>query len=255
LVTDGQNGRLFYNYSISKDLLRKLPAGSNHSGSFHEKVPQEPPKKFLFHKRRYVRHLEILFPSKKLLARGSLNFHINKENSRNKAALDNGGARSEWIGREDAMIVLVEASVLTVGLNGREEVLQELPIRVIAMQSGIKAARSLKTEKVDSVISDWDLEDMADGRFVKGLRAAKHDIPTIVFIRAGDAAQEIAARSLGVSAVLTDEADDELFLQTVADVLGVKDVISIKAISPVDSTGSPQAENAKSLYEKLRISK
>jgi DNA-binding NarL/FixJ family response regulator len=148
------------------------------------------------------------------------------------------------------MIVLVEASVLTVGLNGREEVLQELPIRVIAMQSGIEAARSLKNEKVDSVISEWELEDMTDGRFVKGLRAAKPDIPTIVFVRAGDAAQEIAARSLGASAVLTDEADDDLFQQTVANVLGLKDIVSIKAVSAVDSTGSPQAENAKSLYKK-----
>jgi DNA-binding NarL/FixJ family response regulator len=145
------------------------------------------------------------------------------------------------------MIVLVEASVLTVGLNGREEVLQELPIRVIAMQSGIEAARSLKNEKVDSVISEWELEDMTDGRFVKGLRAAKPDIPTIVFVRAGDAAQEIAARSLGASAVLTDEADDDLFQQTVANVLGLKDIVSIKAVSA--------AENAKSRYEKQRISK
>lgn len=148
---------------------------------------------------------------------------------------------------ESEMIVLVEASVLTVGLNGREEVLQELPIRVIAMQSGIEAARSLKNERVDSVISEWELEDMTDGRFVKGLRAAKPDIPTIVFVRAGDAAQEIAARSLGASAVLTDEADDDLFRQTVANVLGLKDIVSIKAVSA--------AENAKSLYKKQKISK
>ena len=140
----------------------------------------------------------------------------------------------EWISWEGEMIVLVEASVLTVGLNGREEVLQELPIRVITMQSGIKAARSLKIERVDSVISKWELEDMADGRFLKDLRAAKPDIPTIVFIRAGDRAQEIAARSLGVSAVLTDEADDDLFRQTVANVLGLKDIVSIKAISSAE---------------------
>lgn len=145
------------------------------------------------------------------------------------------------------MIVLVEASVLTVGLNGREKVLRELPIRVITMQSGIEAARSLKTERVDSVISKWELEDMADGGFLKGLRAAKPDIPTIAFIRAGDRAQEIAARSLGVSAVLTDEADDDFFRQTVANVLGLKGHVTIKAIS--------LAEDAKSLYEKRRISK
>lgn len=145
------------------------------------------------------------------------------------------------------MIVLVEANVLTVALDGREKVLRELPIRVIAMQSGVEAARSLKTERVDSVISKWELEDMADGKFLKGLRAAKPDIPTIVFTKAGDRAQEIAARSLGVSAVLTDEAGDDLFRQTVANVLGLKGYVTIKAIST--------AENAKSRYEKQRISK
>jgi DNA-binding NarL/FixJ family response regulator len=132
------------------------------------------------------------------------------------------------------MIVLVQATVLTVGLDGKNEVLRELPIRLITMQSGIKAARSLKTEKVDSVISKWDLDDMEDGRFLKNLRAVKPEIPTIAFIKAGDQAQEIAARGLGVSAVLTDETDEELFLETVVNVLGLRDVTSIKAMSLVE---------------------
>lgn len=129
------------------------------------------------------------------------------------------------------MIVLVQANVLTVGLGGRNEVLRELPVRVIAMRSGIEAARSLKSESVDSVISRWDLEDMEGGRFLRGLRAVKPDIPTIAFVKAGDESQEIAARSLGVSAVLTDDSDDELFRGTVANVLGLQGVVSIKAIS------------------------
>ena len=139
------------------------------------------------------------------------------------------------------MIVLVQATVLTVGLNGKNEVLRELPIRLITMQSGTEAARSLKNEKVDSVISRWDLDDMEDGRFLKTLRAVKLNIPTIAFIRAGDQAQEIAARSLGVSAVLTDDTNDELFRETVANVLGLKGIVSIKAIS--------LAENGKNRYE------
>lgn len=146
------------------------------------------------------------------------------------------------------MIVLVQATVLTVGLDGRNEVLRELPVRLITMQSGIEAARSLKNEKVDSVISKWSLYDMEDGRFLKRLRVVKPDIPTIVFVRTGDRAQEIAARSLGVSAVLTDDTDDEIFRETVANVLGLRDVVSIKAISP--------AENEKSYYEeKEKITK
>ena len=132
------------------------------------------------------------------------------------------------------MIVLVQANIMTVGLNGRDQILRELPIRLLSMRSGIEAARSLKNEKVDSIISRWDLPDMKTGRFLRGLRAAKPDVPTIVFVRAGNESEEIAARSMGVSAVLTDEADDELFQQTVANVLGLKQQISIKAITPGD---------------------
>ncbi len=134
------------------------------------------------------------------------------------------------------MIVLVQATVLTVGLNGRNEVLRQLPIRLITMQSGRRAARSLKTEKVNSVISRWDLDDMADGRFLKSFRAIRPDIPTIAFVRASDPRQEIAARSLGVAAVLTEDADDQLFRDTVANVLKLKGDVSIKAISSADNT-------------------
>lgn len=145
------------------------------------------------------------------------------------------------------MIVLVQATVLTVGINGRNEVLRELPIRLITMQSGREAARSLKNEKVNSVISKWDLQDMEDGQFLRNLRAVKPEIPTIAFVRADDLTQEVAARSFGVSAVLTDEADDELFRETVANVLGLRDIASIKAISP--------AKNEKSRYKKEKITK
>jgi DNA-binding NarL/FixJ family response regulator len=133
------------------------------------------------------------------------------------------------------MIVLVQATVLTVGLNGRNEVLRELPIRLITMQSGLAAARSLKNEKVNSVISRWDLDDMPDGRFLKSLRAARPYIPTIAFVRPGNVTQEIAARSLGVSAVLAEDATDEAFKETVANLLGIRGTVEIRAISPAES--------------------
>jgi len=141
------------------------------------------------------------------------------------------------------MIVLVQANILAVGLEGKGEILKELPIRIISMQSGKQAASSLKSEKIDSVISKWDLKDMADGQFIKGLRAVKPDIPTIVFVKANDVQQEIDARSLGVSAVLTDETDDELFKQTVANILGLKGVISIESISPTKSKRYKKVRN------------
>jgi DNA-binding NarL/FixJ family response regulator len=131
------------------------------------------------------------------------------------------------------MIVLVRATVLTVGLNGKNEVLEELPIRVIAKQFGLEAASSLKNEKVDGVISKWDLDDMADGWFLKRLRIAKPDIALVALVRAGDRTQEIAARSLGARAVLTDDESDELFRETVADVLGIRETVGINAMSRI----------------------
>jgi len=133
------------------------------------------------------------------------------------------------------MVVLVQANVLTVGLDGRNEALRELPIQVITMRSGVEAARSLKNEKVDSVISNWDLEDMPDGRFLRCFRAVKPDVPIIVFVRDGDMEQEIAARSLGVSAVLSQSTNNELFRRTVANVLGLRNLESIKAICLAES--------------------
>jgi DNA-binding NarL/FixJ family response regulator len=132
------------------------------------------------------------------------------------------------------MVVLVQATVLTVGLNGRSEVLRELPVRLIKMQSGLEAARSLKSEKVNSVISRWDLDDMPDGRFLKTFKAAKPYIPTIALVRAGSKAQEIAARSLGVSAVLAEDATDNVLRDTVANLLGIEGSVAIKAISAGD---------------------
>ena len=129
------------------------------------------------------------------------------------------------------MIVLVQANVLAVGLNSESnEKLRELPIRLLSVRSGIEAARSFKSERIDSVISKWDLEDMADGLFLKRLKAVKPDIPTVVFVRPGDQRQEIAARCLGASVVLTEGTNGEFFLEAVTSVLRL-DVAAVKAIS------------------------
>ena len=133
------------------------------------------------------------------------------------------------------MLVLVQATVMTVGLSGKNQALRELPIRLLKMQSSNEAVSSLKNENVDSVISKWELDEGDNGQFLKNLKAVKHGIPTIVFIKAGDRQQEIAARSLGVSAILTDDSDDGLFRKTVANVLGLKRVVSIKSFAPAEN--------------------
>jgi len=131
------------------------------------------------------------------------------------------------------MIVLVKATVLSVGLNGKNKALKQLPVRVVNMRTGLEASRSLKNEKFDSIISNWELPDMKDGLFLKGLRRIKPDIPTIAVVKAGSTRQEISARSIGVSAVLTSDTTDEIFRQTVAEILGLRSADSIMEISAV----------------------
>ena len=131
------------------------------------------------------------------------------------------------------MIILVKAAVLTVGLKSTNKALKQLPVRVVNMRTGLEASRSLKNEKFDSIISNWELPDMKDGLFLKGLRRIKPDIPIIAVVKAGNTRQEISARSIGVSAVLTSDTTDEIFRQTVAELLGLRSADSITEISAV----------------------
>ncbi|MHC4843295.1 MAG: hypothetical protein ACYTEE_05785 [Planctomycetota bacterium] len=133
------------------------------------------------------------------------------------------------------MIVLVQASVLTIDINGKDKVLRQLPIELIKMRSCKEAARYLKTEKVNSVISKWDYHDAEKVRFFRSLKAIKPHISTIALIKAGDPELEITARSLGASAVLTEDIDDIHFLQTVIAILGLRHVILTKVHVPAET--------------------
>ena len=144
------------------------------------------------------------------------------------------------------MILLVEASVLTVGLSDKTDGLAELPIRLINMRTGSEAIKCLRNEKIDSVISEWNLPDMADGSFLKGFKTVKPHMPTIAVVKPGDRSQEIAARSLGVAAVLTDDTSTEHFRQTVSQVLGLSKSADIKAIHVVEKNDAVGARVRKS---------
>jgi DNA-binding NtrC family response regulator len=124
---------------------------------------------------------------------------------------------------------VVEATVLAVGVDGKAEALQELPIRLLLMNTGAEAVACLREEEIHTVISRWELVDMPDGRFLRNIIAAKPTVPTIAFVEAGDPQREIAARSLGVSAVLTDDTNDEYFRAIVCQILGLSNLSHIKA--------------------------
>ncbi len=131
------------------------------------------------------------------------------------------------------MLVLAKANILVVGLGERSGVLKRLPIRVSFVNTGRRAGRSLKNENVSSVISIWDLPDAADGRFLKNLRLAKPYISVIAIVKPNDVRQEIAARSIGATAVLSSDVTDEVFIRTVIGILGLGDTESIQKICAV----------------------
>ncbi|PKL47300.1 MAG: hypothetical protein CVV39_05945 [Planctomycetes bacterium HGW-Planctomycetes-1] len=131
------------------------------------------------------------------------------------------------------MLVLVRANIFVVGLGGRSNALKALPVRVSFIQSGLNAARSLKTECVDSVISKWNLPDFPDGQFLKNLRLAKPYIPVIAVVDSNNAVQEIAARSIGTAAVLSSDIGDDIFRRTVVEVLGIDDTDEFQKLCAV----------------------
>ena len=128
------------------------------------------------------------------------------------------------------MIVVTKANVLTVGITDKAQALRELNIRVISLQFGKDAVRSLKNEEFDSVISRWDLPDMKNGTFLQGLKNIKRDMPTIAVIESGNTDQEISARSLGVSAVITEDISEDHFRELISQLLGLEEVEQIKEI-------------------------
>ena len=122
---------------------------------------------------------------------------------------------------------VVGRNILLVGVPDKHGALRELPVRVLALDTGAQAIRCLKEERIDTVISHWDLIDVADGTFLKRVTEARPSTPTIAFIRPGDVEHEMAARELGVDAVLNDDVGDAYFRQTVCQLLGASMVTSM----------------------------
>ncbi len=125
------------------------------------------------------------------------------------------------------MEILVQANLLMVGLNERTRILDELPVRLINADSAVDAVRCIRNEKFDMVISKWELPDLADGMFFKRLRMVKPDMTSLVLVDGDDPQQEIMARSVGVSAVLTEDCGDDLLLATVAGIFGIEVPVNV----------------------------
>jgi hypothetical protein len=131
------------------------------------------------------------------------------------------------------MLVLVKANVLVVGLGEKQGGLKRLPIRVTYIRTGFEAGRSLKNENVNSVISAWDLPDAPDGQFLKNLLLAKPYMPIIAVVDANNVRQEIAARSIGTTAVLSSDVSDEIFRLTLSEILGLGDTEELQKLCAI----------------------
>lgn len=118
----------------------------------------------------------------------------------------------------------VKANILIAGSFARSEALKGLPLRVLAADTAKEAIRYLREEKIDAVVSEWELDDMPNGKFMRNIRAAKPATPTITFITPGNTDQEIAARSLGISVVLNEDIDNECFCQAICQLLAISPI-------------------------------
>jgi len=131
------------------------------------------------------------------------------------------------------MVIIAEMNVLAVGMEDRADEFNGLPIRLLDMAHGSDAIRSFKTDQIDSVISHWHLADMPDGEFLRKLKAVKPDMPTVAVVEANNPQQEIEARRLGVSAVVSEDCGDDYFRQVMTSVLGLPNEQAIEALYAV----------------------
>ena len=139
------------------------------------------------------------------------------------------------------MISLLQPKILTVGLEGKNQALEKLPIQLVKCISGMEAAAYLKREKVESVVTAWNLPDMPDGMFVRRLRAVKRDSACIVIVSSGDKNEEIYARSYGATVVLTDKASDDFLRRAVIETMRLEESCAAR-----ENAGSGESRTARS---------
>ena len=123
-------------------------------------------------------------------------------------------------------------TILSVGIRNKSEALETLPVRVLVMDNGAEAVRHLFKDKIDIVISHWDLTDMPQGMLLEKIIGAKPNMPTVAFIESDNWEQEITARSLGVTAILNEDIDESYFRNTICRILHIEDVSMLSLCVP-----------------------
>jgi hypothetical protein len=146
------------------------------------------------------------------------------------------------------LMCIVNTTILIVGAKDRGEALRELPVRVILLDNSAEAVRCLRKEAVDAIVSRWHLVDVPSGGLLEAVIGANPWMPSVAFVRPGDAKQEIAARSIGVTAVLSDDIDDAYFRDVMCQILHIEEIASITVKGEYESN-----EEANSLSPPLNV--
>ena len=118
--------------------------------------------------------------------------------------------------------------IVAVGMTDKAGALAELPVRVLSARDGQRALRHLRGRSTDLLIGRWELPGMEPGELFERVREAKPYLPTVAVVEAGNADQEVAARSLGVSAVLPEDMGEGNFRGIVCDMLGLPKLLQIE---------------------------
>jgi DNA-binding NtrC family response regulator len=129
----------------------------------------------------------------------------------------------------------VYSNILMIATKDKSEALRELPVRLFIMDTAKEALACLRTQAVDSVVSQWDLVDMPGGTLLEKIIDARPNMPTVAFIEPGNWEQEITARSMGVTAILSDDIDENYFRNTICQILHIE---SVSALSLAGKIGS-----------------
>jgi len=119
------------------------------------------------------------------------------------------------------MVDVFIPTVLIAGATDKAEALRKLSVRLFVTETGRQAIEYLRRGRINTVISKWELVDIGGGQFLKNVIAAKPGMPTVAIVKAGDDEQEVAARSIGVSAVLREDIDDDYFRDIVSQLVTI----------------------------------
>jgi DNA-binding NtrC family response regulator len=131
--------------------------------------------------------------------------------------------------------VIFTPNILIAGARDKADVLLDLSLRLYITDSGRAAIQCLKSRKIDTVISRWELADFGNGEFLKNVIGAKPGILTAAIIKAGDYRQEVSARSMGATVVLPENIDDAHFRKVICRLVNILDM-------PTDKTEQKSTE-------------